>query len=134
MTKSDYSPKVKRAIKKMLKRYEQGGVNLGQLRDMLPVDKEEAMKIVITETTRYSSQEKLREGHKLKKEWPDVRVVKKWYTCNDFHVCPECASLHGVEVEIDQPFVTPSGREIDAPPLCDKCRCYISTGTRINES
>lgn len=66
-------------------------------------------------------------GEQLKREFPDVRVIKTWFTCNDDYVCKVCKELHGKTVEIDE-FFAPG---ILHPSACDDCRCWMISRTDI---
>jgi hypothetical protein len=106
------------------------GMTIGDLTNQIaPVFGEDrALSIAVTETTRaYAEGQKLA-GETLKEEFPDVRVVKTWFTNNDDLVCEICAPLNGEEVDIDQPFSSGD----DAPPAHPLCRCWLDTRTRIN--
>lgn len=84
--------------------------------------------IATTETTRTYAQGQKLAGEQLKQDFPDVRIVKTWFTNNDDLVCDICGPNHSEEVELDEEF--PSG---DAePPAHVNCRCWIGTSTRIN--
>ncbi len=86
-----------------------------QLSDIFGVER--ARTIAVTETTRsYAEGERLA-GLAMKEEFPDVKVIKTWFTNRDDIVCDICAAMDGEEVEIDKPF---SGG-IDAPPAHVNC-------------
>ena len=90
-------------------------------------DKEKALNIAITEITRaYAFAEQI-DGEELKKVYPDVRVIKTWFTNNDSYVCEICKSLDGKIVDIDKPF----SKGIFIPPAHEGCRCWISSRTKI---
>ena len=91
-------------------------------------DEEKAELIATTEITRAYAHAAQIEGEELKKEFPDVRVIKTWFTCNDHEVCDVCAPLNGKEVDINKPFA----KGVFIPPAHDGCRCSISSRTRIN--
>jgi len=96
-----------------------------QLNDIFGVER--ARTIAVTETTRsYAEGERLA-GLMMKEEYPDVKVIKTWFTNRDDIVCEICSAMDGEEVEIDKPF---SGG-VDAPPAHVKCRCFLQTGTKI---
>jgi SPP1 gp7 family putative phage head morphogenesis protein len=86
-----------------------------------------ARMIAVTEITRAYAQGNQIAGEELKKEFPDVKVVKTWFTNNDDRVCDICGPLDGVEVSIDDQF--PGG--FDFPPGHVNCRCFVQTRTRI---
>ena len=93
------------------------GMTVGDVVNLLPFDPERSMRIAVTEITRTYGQANLEAGQEMKKEYPDVRVTKRWFTDNDDRVCEICGPLHGVEVEIDEYF--PGG--YDAPPAHVNC-------------
>lgn len=106
------------------------GMTLGDTMALLPFDERRAQTIAVTETTRAYAEAELEAGRALKKEYPDVRVVKQWFTSNDelSQTCDICGPMEGEEVEIDEPFS--SGDY--APPAHPNCRCFIQQRTRIN--
>jgi hypothetical protein len=109
------------------------GFTIGDVVNMLPYDESRALRIAVTETTRAYAQANKLAGQDLKKEWPDMRIIKTWFTNNDDLVCVKCAPLNGMEVEIDEPFVHPeTGEEYDAPPDPHPwCRCWDQVTTDI---
>jgi len=108
------------------------GMTLREVVNILPYDDSRALRIAITETTRAFAQANLLAGQDLKKEWPDVRVIKTWFTNNDELVCDICLPLNGMEVEIDDRFVNPdTGDEFDCPPGHVNCRCWMDSTTDI---
>jgi hypothetical protein len=103
------------------------GTTIGDVVRALPIDQERALTVATTEITNMFAEAEEINGKKLKKEYPDVLVIKTWSTCNDDFVCPICASLDGKEVEIPKDFA----QGISRPAAHDGCRCWISTTTRI---
>ena len=67
------------------------------------------------------------QGEQLKREWPGVRVVKIWCTCNDDYVCEDCRPLNEMTVEIDEEFA----KGVPYPPAHDGCRCWMDSSTDI---
>jgi len=106
------------------------GYTIGDLEDLLkPIFGETRSRMIaVTETTRAYAQGQKIAAVEMKKEYPDVRVVKTWFTNNDDKVCELCGPLDGAEVDSDAEF----DGGIDAPPLHPNCRCWLSTRTRIN--
>ena len=88
-----------------------------------------ARMIATTEITRSYAQGNQLAGEAMKQEFPDVKVVKRWFTNNDDRVCDICGPLDGEEVEIDEKFSSGD----DNPPAHVNCRCWTSTRTRIND-
>lgn len=104
------------------------GFTMRDLQDMLPFGEQRSRMIAVTETTRAYSHGQQIAADVMKKEYPDVQVVKTWFTNNDDKVCELCGPLDGAEVENDAEF----SDGIEGPPLHPNCRCWISTRTRIN--
>ena len=104
------------------------GMTIGDLADSLPFGDRRSLTVAVTETTRaYAEGQKLA-GEQLKKDFPDVKVTKTWFTNNDEKVCEICEPLNMTTVEFGETF--PGG--LDAPPAHPNCRCWESTRTRIN--
>jgi hypothetical protein len=104
------------------------GFTMGDLADMLPFSERRAMMIATTETTRaYAEGQKLA-GDKMKSDYPDVLVVKTWFTNNDDRVCEICGPMDEEEVELDEAFSSGD----DKPPAHVNCRCWMSTRTKIS--
>src|SRR3990172_5230044 len=103
------------------------GFTIGDVMDMLPYDEQRALRIAVTEVTRTYAQGQLMAGDQLKKEFPEVRVVKRWYTNNDDLVCEICAPLDGMELGIGEGFTTEADKSagLDSPPAHPNCRCFI---------
>jgi SPP1 gp7 family putative phage head morphogenesis protein len=105
------------------------GMTIGDVMDALPYGEIRAQMIATTEITRSYAQGNQLAGEAMKKEWPDVEVVKKWYTNNDDRVCDICGPMDGEEVPIDEPFSSGD----DQPPAHVNCRCWTASRTRIGE-
>ena len=112
------------------------GYTIGDVVDALNLsDTARAERIAVTEVTRAYAMGNQTYGEQLKKENPDVKVVKIWYTNNDDKVCDLCGPLDGTEVEIDQPFYEVDEDSLDDsgnPPRHTNCRCWTDSRTRIN--
>jgi hypothetical protein len=93
------------------------GMTLGQVVDSLPFDRDRAEMVATTEITRAYAEGNMQAGQAMREQFPDVRVVKVWFTSADAMVCPICSPLNGLEVDLDKPF---SGT-IDKPPAHPKC-------------
>ncbi len=103
------------------------GMTMGDVMDMLPFNRVRSQMIATTEVTNaYASAEQIA-GRQLKVEYPDVMVVKRWYTNADDRVCPICRPLNGAIVEVDESF--PGG--LMHPAAHVSCRCWMSTTTRM---
>ena len=97
-------------------------------RDLEPIfGLERARQIAITETTRAFAEGNKLAGEELAKEYPDVKVIKTWFTNNDDRLCDICLLNDGEDVELHEAF--PSGD--DAPPAHVGCRCWMTTSTKI---
>jgi len=83
--------------------------------------------IAITETTKAFAMAERIAGNELQKAYPDVPVVKQWYTNQDDLVCDICGPLAGKEVPLTSLFAG----DIEQPPAHVRCRCWMSTSTRI---
>jgi hypothetical protein len=104
------------------------GMTIGDVIERLPFDEQRAALIATTEITRAYATGQAAAGDAMKEQFPDVRVVKTWFTNNDDRVCPICGPLNGEEVDEDEDF----GGEFDGPPGHPGCRCWVSYRTRIN--
>lgn len=103
------------------------GMTIGDVIAALPFDEQRAALIATTEITRAYATGQAAAGDALKEQYPDVRVVKTWYTNVDDRVCPICGPLHLVSAEMDEDF----GGEFDGPPGHPGCRCWVTYGTRL---
>lgn len=103
------------------------GMTLKDVIDNIPFEPKRAERIAATEITNAYGKANLDAGLEMKKEFPDVRVVKIWYTNQDEKVCDICDGLDGEEVEIEEQF---SGG-YDSPAAHVNCRCWMQTRTRI---
>lgn len=54
---------------------------------------------------------------------PDAK--KRWITTPDDRLCPQCASVGGQVVLLNEPFQTPLGAVMN-PPLHPNCRCAVA--------
>jgi SPP1 gp7 family putative phage head morphogenesis protein len=104
------------------------GMTLGDVAAMLPYSAERAQLIAVTETTRAYAQGQQMAGEQMRKDFPDVRVVQRWYTNNDDRVCEICGPLDGTEADLGETF-----EGIEAPPAHPNCRCWIQTSTRLRK-
>ena len=130
-TYPDLNQEQKEAIRQAVVDFiKEPGFTIGKVMKLLSkhFDEEKAELIATTEITRTYAHVAQIEGEKLKKEFPDVRVIKIWFTCNDDKVCDICAPLNGKEVDINKPFA----KGVFIPPAHNGCRCWISSETRIN--
>ncbi|MHA2163809.1 MAG: phage minor head protein [Candidatus Thorarchaeota archaeon] len=109
------------------------GMTIGDVMSLLPFGESRALRIAVTEITRAYGQAEELVGIQLEKEFPDVEVVKTWYTNNDDLVCNICAPLDGMTVLRQEGFTTEKDKSlgIPSPPAHVNCRCWMSTTTRI---
>jgi len=106
------------------------GYSVGDVMSMLPFGEKRAFLIATTETTKtYAMAEQLA-GNQLKKEFPEMRVIKQWFTNNDARVCEICRPNHTKITLIDGVF--PSGHA--RPTAHPRCNCWMSTTTDVNET
>lgn len=109
------------------------GMTIGDVMKRLPFDEARALRVAVTEITRAFAEGNQLAGEQLKREFPDVRVVKQWLTNNDDLTCIICFPLHGQIVDIDKPFVHPeTGAEYSNPAAHVHCRCWTTTTTDIS--
>ncbi len=105
------------------------GTTIGDVMDALPFDETRSQLVATTEVTRSYAMAQNLAGYQMKQDFPDVKVVKIWYTNNDDKVCPICGPLEGAEVELGDTFDGGYNIPGDTHP---GCRCWIDTRTRIN--
>ena len=109
------------------------GYTLKDFMDALPYGEQRAYSVAVTETTRAYAEGQQAAGEQLKAEFPDVAVVKIWFTNADDLVCEICAPLDGEETEIDGVLIAGDGERYQYPPAHVNCRCWMETTTRITE-
>lgn len=109
------------------------GMTIGDvMRELGPIFGEDrALSAAVTEVTRAYARGNQIVGEALAKEFPDVPVIKIWYTNNDERVCPICEPLDGKEVGIDEPFPADVEGDLLLPPAHTRCRCWTETTTKI---
>ena len=109
------------------------GMTIGDLVKMLPFNEERALRIAVTETTRIYAKGQMIAAKELKKQYPDVRIIKTWFTDNDDKVCEICGPLHGMTIDVDEPFydIEDDLYQDGNPPAHVNCRCWIETSTDI---
>jgi len=94
------------------------------------LDSGRAEDIAINEITRTFAKAEYSAGQQLLAEWPDVKVVKTWYTNNDAMVCPICLPLNEESVLMNDRFSCGE----DHPPAHPGCRCWMESRTDILDS
>jgi hypothetical protein len=80
--------------------------------------------IATTEITRAYSEANQIAGRQLAREYPDLKMVKRWATNNDDRVCPLCGPLNQKEIPLSEPYQA-GGKEFAGPPLHPNCRCWL---------
>lgn len=109
------------------------GYTIGDVVRSLPFDEKRALRIATTEITRVFGESVELAGKELQKTFPDVRVVKQWFTNNDSLVCGICAPLNNSIVSISDGFGVVSGEAgLTSPPAHVNCRCWMSSTTEID--
>lgn len=92
-------------------------MTIGDVMKRLPFDENRSQLVATTEITNAYAEGNQLAGKEMQAEFPDVRVIKTWWTNQDGRVCEKCGPLHGQEVGIDEPFVHPTtGAEYFNPP------------------
>jgi hypothetical protein len=108
------------------------GMTISDVASKLPFTAERADRIAVTEVTRAYAEAGQAAADEMKKQFPDVKVVKTWYTNQDDIMCDTCRPLHNMEVLADEMFPFGEGEQIAGPPGHVNCRCFIMVRTRIN--
>lgn len=105
------------------------GFTMGNLEELLtPIFGESRSRLIaVTETTRAFASGQQLAANELAKQFPDVLVVKTWFTSRQDNVCPICAPLEGMEVPYNGTF-----NGMENPPAHPGCFCWISTRTRFD--
>lgn len=92
--------------------------------------------IAVTEVTRaYARGERLA-AEQIRSDFPELRLIKTWYTNNDEIVCPICEPLNEQAVSFDEPFRSEQDGtviEIEEPPGHVNCRCWQIIVTEMAE-
>ena len=121
-----------RALEKALTSFiSSPGYTIGQLiGDISPVfGASRAERIAVTEVTRaYASGQRLM-GEELRREYPDIQIVKQWFTNNDELVCDYCGALDGLIVEADEMY--DEANSVFEPPRHPRCRCWQIENTNV---
>ena len=87
-----------RAVRDALETFiTQPGATVGDMVDILqPVFGDtRAWRIAVTETTRVYSLANDLYADEMQNQYPEMQVVKQWWTNSDDRVCPICGPLHG---------------------------------------
>lgn len=92
------------------------GMTIGDAMAAMPFDEARALRVAVTEITRAYAAGQQAAGDALKEEFPDVEIVKRWYTNEDDRVCELCGPLAGEEVAVDDTFYAPDDDYSDGNP------------------
>jgi SPP1 gp7 family putative phage head morphogenesis protein len=106
------------------------GFTIRDVVNLLPYSEKRAMMVAVTEITRAYHEANMFAGRELQKEFPDVVVVKRFYTNADDRVCEICGPLDGKVVNLEEEFA----EGVSGPPLHPRCRCWSSTTTRLADN
>ena len=106
------------------------GMTIADVMQRMPFDPQRSQTIAVTETTRAYAEGNQIAGDVMKEQFPDVAVVKVWFTNNDDLVCEICGPLNGEEIGLDESWNSDDG-PIDNPPAHVNCRCWTQTTTNI---
>lgn len=105
------------------------GTTIGDVVKRLPYSESRAYGIAVTEITEAYAQGGQIAGEALAAAYPDVQVVKKWFTNNDGKVCPICRQFMKAPyniAKIDEPFIGSGGYVAFFPGYDShpRCRCW----------
>lgn len=110
------------------------GFSIGDVVNLLPFDEQRALRIATTEITRAFATANQQAGEALRDEFPDVRVIKTWFSTNQDITCELCLELDGKEVGIDENFYEPENEYQDGnPPRHVNCFCWSEVSTALAE-
>lgn len=107
------------------------GYTIGDVMSSLPFQGYRAQRIAVTETTRMFALAEQTAIAELQKQYPDMKVVKTWFTNADDIVCEICGPMEGQTVDGDGMFVTADGVQISMPPAHPNCRCWMQGGVDV---
>lgn len=130
------------AVRRALQTFvETPGFTIGDLMNLLSpaFGEQRAQSIAVTEVTRSYAQGNRLAADEMKEQFPDVKVIDKWFTNNDYidgvhGLCDLCAELDGKEVEHGENFYEPENEYQDGhPPRHPHCFCWESSFTALAE-
>jgi hypothetical protein len=77
-----------------------------------------------TEITRAYAEGQMIAGRELQEQYPDLDIIKTWYTNNDSIVqeCPICWPVHEAEAKLEEPFENGLMSPAESHP---NCRCWL---------
>ena len=113
-------------IRDAISMFAEPGVTIGDVMDRLPFNPARSLRIAVTEITRAYATATQEAGMEMQREFPDLTVIKTWYTNVDDRVCDICGPLHMTSVKIDDNW-----GGIDNPPAHVGCRCFADYGTTL---
>ena len=125
----------KKALRTIFKSFiDTPGMTIGNVIELLPFNEARSLMIATTEITRAYATAAQMAGEDLAEEFPEVRVIKRWWTNNDDRVCPICGPLHGTVVDVDQGFNSIVGSLVQPPAhvLCLTGDAFITASTGIS--
>jgi SPP1 gp7 family putative phage head morphogenesis protein len=105
------------------------GATLGDAIDRLGAafDEARAMTIATTEITQAYAAGQEDAADELYEAYPELNIVKTWYTVSDEITCPICGPLHGMTIERNEPYgYDVFDNELMSPPAHPNCRCDIT--------
>ena len=114
------------AIQDAIASFADPGVTILDVMNKLPFDYDRAMRIAVTEITRAYATANQTAGEQMQREFPDLIIIKTWYTNNDDRTCDLCGPLHMTSVPIDDTW-----GGIDNPPFHVNCRCWATHRTTL---
>lgn len=115
-------------IRDAISLFAEPGTTIGDVMDRLPFTPERSLRIAVTEITRAYAASTQDAGAEMQAMFPDLTVIKTWYTNEDDRVCPICGPLHMTDVKINE-----SWGDIDNPPAHPNCRCWTDYGTTLGK-
>jgi hypothetical protein len=109
------------------------GMTIREAMNMMPFHDDRAANVAVTEITRAYSDGAQDLGEELKEKYPDVDIVKHWYTNEDDKVCLLCGPLGEMEdVDFDYQYFDPDEySDGKRPPRHVACRCWPDVRTKI---
>lgn len=106
------------------------GTTLNDVINAIPFSENRSQMIAITEITGAYGQGGQIAGEKLQVAFPDVQVIKTWWTNNDALVCPLCGQFQpSTNAKIDEEFVGNAGFTAFTPTAHVRCRCWMTYST-----
>ena len=116
----------RKAIQDAIASFTEPGVTLTDVIDKLPFGEDRATRVAVTEITRAYASANQAAGEEMQKQFPDLTIIKTWYTNVPDRVCDICGPLHMKSVKIDEAW-----DGIDQPPAHVNCRCWTDYGSTL---